>query len=460
MAIFSIDLHDAFADGEHRAVIVKRKLGKLELAQALKASAHDLRKHSYAYDTFLSTQHLDVATEQIPLPPLAGEKMARTLIANRLRERLKTKQELLFTYHKDPEKLQDNKPVYHVIAVPETWFEQDLGLPDTFKHRLHRFTLSRFSLTAISGIFAPESLVFHAYADESRILVTVSRGNVTLYARITPLSGRSSPEELSNIAYENINLTYMYVRQQNPKGVDFVILSGLLHNDNHLKEQVEQFSGKKVTILQPEQFISNCSMQTFHTYLIPIANALLDASYNILPRKYVQEQSFRKVVKWLNIAVVLALYGLLQYVITLHSDLGLNALRASTLSRSVSEKYDALKDRLEHVERLQYQSEYINTIDARNSSPVAMLPALQETLSQYRFERIELQRSADNTPFVMLSVNVVSGSLPALALEKAKWERVKKQAEEAGFTIEDQSSFSEQELKATIICKLRKGGVQ
>ncbi len=174
--------------------------------------------------------------------------------------------------------------MHNVYMVPESLFEEEAGLVDHQKLNMDMFTLSDFALCGISDYFFPDDVVFHSFADETKVVVTVSRGKTVLYTRAMEYAV-SSVSSIESVFYESINLTYMFVSKNLRIDIDRMILSGELADKAELSKMLFDFNKKIQSVVIPGTLIKNCTNQQFRQFMIPLSLCMLEETYDFTPEK-------------------------------------------------------------------------------------------------------------------------------------------------------------------------------
>ena len=262
-----------------------------------------LEKLIKKYKTVISYEFSDFINQNVVIPPVKDKKTKEFLFKNKLGNNLEQNKEYKFI--SIPLKTEENGITYDLYAIPTEIFSKGLKLNTEIKKRIDKFFLSQLSLLGISNYLFDNKSIFHAYADNKSITITVSKGKDLKYTRTVPILEGLEEEQLTNLFYENISLTYQYVIQNKSKEIDLIIFSGELSKISNLAELTTQFIEKPIASIITNSVIKNCDKETFDKFLIPIGNIFVPEFYNLMPDEFIENKNFNKVLVSANFILIL-----------------------------------------------------------------------------------------------------------------------------------------------------------
>jgi hypothetical protein len=291
MKIFSAELNRKNNKMTAKAVVMLKKRNGYVLLKNYTTDADNLQPLSAGLPLGIAINHYDIIDETLFLPPVKDLRTFRIIAYNKLKENLDVGTEYLMSYKENVLGEPDdsgNMP-HKVFLVPKSLLDETARLNEQQKKDLTIFTVTEFALSGIVKDFFPGKLVFHAYADEDKITVTVCQDDVILYSRVNELYFNVESER-NGAYYENLNLTYMYVTKNLRLDVNMMVLSGALADNQDLSKMVAGFTSTPQSVLLPAGKIENCSYKVFQQYMIPIALNYVNDSYDFTPIEYKVEQ--------------------------------------------------------------------------------------------------------------------------------------------------------------------------
>lgn len=312
MKLFSAELLTSGEERAVKAVVLRKKRFGYTLLQHYITEPENLKSLSGDLPVSFCIEYFDTITETLNIPPVKDARTFRMLAGNKLKDSMTDGISYLLAYKHDERAQSERRgsEEYRVYMVPESLFDEDAGLSEKQKTGMSMFTLSDLALCGISDFFFPDEVVFHAFADDQKVVVTVSRGRMVVYTRTMEYAG-SAGQAAESIFYETINLTYMFVTKNLHIDVDKMILSGRLTEEEGLSQMLFDFNSKPQVSLLHDRFVRGCSRKTFMDFLIPISLCALDDSYDFTPERYREIRGFNMLKSAANLLAVLAVAVLL-----------------------------------------------------------------------------------------------------------------------------------------------------
>ncbi len=290
-------------------VVLKKKRNSLYFENEIDFSSleenkqiSNLEKLIKKYSTILSVETENYINQEVSLPPVKDKKTREFILKNKLKDSLETGKNYKFILI--PEKNIEKHIIYNVYAVPTNVLIENVKININLKKKLEKFLLSPFSLLGISNFLFPEKVIFHVYADKKNLIITVSSGKNLKYTRTVYIPENLEEEQILNILYENINLTYQYVIQNKSKKIDLILFSGFLSNNEKIADMSYSFLKLPIASIYKESLIKNCEKEKFDKYLIPIGNYFVPDLYNLLPDEFIEEQNFNKILISANFILI------------------------------------------------------------------------------------------------------------------------------------------------------------
>ncbi|WP_457644359.1 hypothetical protein [Persephonella sp.] len=338
MGLISVEISDSSIKG----AVFKKKNGTLDIID------YNIKKTGKYY---ISIFYQDFIYATVVLPPVKDEDTLHFLIKNRLSDKLEPETDYIFLPTKN-KVLSENQVEYTVYAIPEDLFYDAVKkLNITNLSDVEVFTLSQFALSGITSRISEDQTVFMTYTDDEKFIITVSKGGRVLYTRSTVIPEFITEEQqLVNFYYENFNLTYIYVVQNQGIDIDSVGLVGKISKVEQFVELIFSFSQKPVYTVLPELFLKESDFDRFCDYIIPIGTINLEDNFNFLPSQIKHTKTFSLLTKNISFVLVTILILFVAYNI---------------------DRYTVLMEKYRSLERsyLQLKQDFQNEILSKNISP-------------------------------------------------------------------------------------------
>ncbi len=255
-------------------------------------------------EIYLSIFYPNPVMEEVEIPPVDDEETREILIKKALRD-MGLQSDVLFIYKKLS---QENR--YSVHAIPAEIYSRILGAVNQEDIKL--LTTSEFSLAGVSKAIEPDKTVFHLFADEERVILSVSRGDEVIYTRVqtVPEYVREREGGLVEFIRENFSMTYSFVHQRQRTDIDIIFLSGLAR-----EVDIEFYEIPTACPLPGDRFLG-VEVSEFHSFLPCFGMILISEHYDFSPASVKELKRFEatvgkvsKVLTLLSLILVLLLTG-------------------------------------------------------------------------------------------------------------------------------------------------------
>lgn len=341
-----------------------------------------------------------------------------------------------FIFHPCPHANTTDEKAYTAISILASSYDE-LYEPKVF-------TASELALVGISKTLYPDKLVLHAYANQDKLIISVSKGESLLYIRSTQIETDDN-EALA----DDLTLTVTHLIRNKGIKPELILFSGTFSVNSELWNMAEM--GCSVAVAAPEGIIENCSFEDFHKIIIPLGSTLNGDKYDFTPEKQLKQRAFSNITLTLNVILFCAL-GFL----TIHNTTLLN--RYKEKADSLFENTLALReDRKSTAELIgksnlyEYLLYYLDLLAVRNENPLRKIKDIEPLINHIGFERFAISRGEP----IAVDVSKEFGTLTSLTdfEEEVKSEVLR--LESKGYTIQNESKYNYDDLKADIKLTLR-----
>ncbi|TCK59403.1 hypothetical protein [Seleniivibrio woodruffii] len=450
MKLFSAELLKSNETTSAKAVIIQRKGKTFSLLKYYTTDVENIQPLSKGLPVNIGISYFDTIEENITLPPVKDAATFRLISMNKLKESIDPAQDYLMAYKSNSAQLPDSSGGlnYKVLMVPSSLLYKDSGLTEDTMERLNMFTVSDFALCSLVQRYFPDKVVFHAYADKTKICVTICQNDFIIYTRSNPTENSAN---LLNAYYEYLNLTYMYATKNLRLKIDQVIFSGRLADMSDLVTMFYEFSGIAQSTLVPTGVIENCPNDVFQEYLIPISLCYLDDAYDMTPTPIAEKQAqiqLTSIVCIISFFIVMLL-GVLNASSIIHfynnkEQMTAQAMNLQNRIRSYMSEVNAGKER-------HFDLHYYRTLQERDKSALKDFGLFAELLKMTDFDLVSF-----NTKDAANDIVEFNGKLPFKRLDQMEdfKERLSAESEkitsQGGYTLENTTEYRTGEMIANI----------
>ncbi len=404
--------------------------------------------------SFISLHYPNPIIEEVEVPPVDDPETVEILIKKRLRE-LGVNSEVIFAYSKSSRSEVEGN-LYNVHAVPKELFLKITKLVD--EENIKFISVSEICLAGVSIALMQDKTVLHLFADEDRVITSVSRGNEVIYTRVQDVPAYVKEQELGieRFLEENFTLTYSFVSQRQGVDVDTVLLSGRAKN---IELEVE--NGASACPIPYGKFAA-LDMETFHRYTPSLGILFLPDKYDFSPLDLKELKWFER-LRSSTSKVLLSLLFVLVLILSyfgygINKKIGvINSLKSDILR----ETQLLLSGTFKSPRELEYYANYARLIESSiNKNPVGFLYNLKEL--EYFLPYINnLSATKDNGRLALelnISANFSSASEMGVFLKNTK--DILEEIRKKGFTysiLSEDKDFDKKEINISI--KIEEGGI-
>ena len=355
---------------DFKAVTVIKKGSKLKLVETTRE--RDILGELKGEGTYLALFYPNLNVETVEIPPVKDEDTREILIKKKLADILGLQTDHLVVYRELPEESTETKKVFRVFAIPSDVYHDPETLPENLKDEQEIFTLEQFSLCGLSKLLYPDKTVFHIYSDESKLMVTVSKGDEIIYTRSINIPSYVFEEDLDNFLYENVNMTYIFVAQRSGIRPDMILLSGFAKDRSSFVESLCNLVQENVAVpLVPEGF-SGVSTEIFHEFAPCFGTLFLSEVYDFSPRSVKEKRKARRILEKVIPLLVLAFLLLGSFLGWQAKEILDKKKHLETLSLRLQREAFALvkDDLLSDQHRLKFYTDYLRALsESRKKNP-------------------------------------------------------------------------------------------
>ncbi|WP_456465039.1 hypothetical protein [Persephonella sp.] len=326
----------------------------------------------------------DIIYSSIVLPEIDDEETVQILLKSRMSALLEEGKNYSFVILKK-ERISENETLFDVYGIPTDKFFEIIDLVNENPYNIELFTVDIFSLAPISKKICGNKTCFHFYGDTEKALITVSKGDDILYVRSIPLPEITELKDLTNIYYENFNMTYVFTVQTKRINVESIVISGKAASDPQLLKLCEKLTNLKIKIPSVETFISGISQEDFMEYLIPVGTALLNKNFDFTPSIIKKEKALKGISKFLSLFSIFLIILLSIGIFTVYAGIKEKENQLSDLKKAIQKKISFINKKISKDE-LGYFINYIKKFEkSEDLNPVFVfdqMPSIFEVLNE------------------------------------------------------------------------------
>lgn len=457
MKLFSTEITTTGNEKIAKAVLLNKTRSGYSLLQNYITEPENLKSLSGNHNTYFCIDYFDTIIETLSIPPIKDPKTFKMLAKNKLKDHMDEGVTYLIAYKavKKDKNDKSGNVEHKVYMVPESLFEEDAGLSERQKLKMNMFTLSDFAVMSVSNHFFPDEIVFHAFADEYKLMITVSKGNTIIYSRTMEYVSAEGLA-LESVFYESVNLTYMFVSKNMKIDVERMVLSGLLIDMPELSSMLFEFNHKPQSTIICTQLVRDCSRDSFHRFMIPISLCMLEDSYDFTPEVYKERRGFNRLKAALNIIAAVAVLIVLYMNLTAFEKLGFAKERLASETNVLELKLERSRDNFIDSGEKRFGLYYLKQMHKYESSAFDLFGELHGLLNTADYDNVRFDLSKKK-PEIMIGGSVLFADLKEIDALRQKISGYTDQLAKSGkYKISDSSRYDMQGLKAEIKLKLEK----
>jgi len=452
MKLFSAELLTTGDKKKAKAVVIQKKQSSYTLIRNYITEPDNLKPLSAGLPINICIDYYDTIIETLTIPPVKDSGTLKLMAMNKLKDKLEEGEDYLLAYRKKDEEPSGDKTggVEHTVYfLPDYLFEKECGLTEDQKLRTDIFTLSEFALCGVSSHYFPDETVFHAYADEAKMTVTVSHGKNIVYTRAIEYSF-SSEASMDSVFYEGLNLTYMFVSKNMRKNIDRMILSGLLSDKPDLSEMLFEFNKKPQTVLLSGKLIENCSREIFQKFMIPISLCLLEDSYDFTPEHYKVNRGFNYLKAGANIFAFCTVLLLLYMNITSLNNFSFARKKlisdSQVIDFRISQNIESFKD----SEDKRYGLYYYKELERYSASAFDIFPEVADILETGKYKSVRMGLG-ENGPEIYIEGEMTFDNFKDIDAYRENVEsRLERLKANPGYKVDIRSQYSMEKMIAVV----------
>lgn len=457
MKLFSAELSKSAETVTAKAVVMQKKGKTFSMLKYYTTDVDNIHYLSKGMPLNIGMSYFDTVEETVTLPPVRDAETFRIISMNKLKESIDPSQEYLMAYKVNTSQVPDSSGnlTYKVLLAPTSVLYKDSGLNDETMQQLNMFTISDFALCALVNKYFPDKTVFHAYADETKICVTICINDYIVYTRNNPTEKGSN---LLSIYYEYLNLTYMYATKNLRMKIDNVIFSGKLADMRELVTMFYEFSGVAQSTLIPMGIVENCPNDIFQEYLIPISLCYLDSAYDMTPRPIIQTQAKNFATSIVNAAALICVLVLLLMSVTSVFTLYDNKETMTAQAQSLSRKIKNYLTEVSAGHEKRFDLHYYRTVEKREQSVSRDFGLFADLLAMGDYELVNFDASKDGEKTVEIGGVLHFGKLAQMeSFKESLRDELEKIKSQGGYTLEDNTAFKTDDMTVTVKLLFKKG---
>ena len=404
------------------------------------------------HKNFLAYTFQNIENVKVEIPSVKDEKTREFLIKSQLKSQNISVDKFKIYY--TLESKEETKETYSVYLFPLSVFE-NLELDEEKKVSLEIFTFPIFSLSYIYKAIEifNNKYVLHIHLTKYELILVLSTNGKLVYFRTVEIPDYISTEDqVINFVYENVNLTYIYIRQSVNDNVDIVTLSGDIAFYERLAEQVYSFMGSPIVSIIPYGFIENCDGITFQHFIINFGTLNVDRLVaDLRPEKYIYKRNFVKLSRKLFYFSLSLFFVTLFFLAKEYKDLNEKQNEITLLKNEIREQ---LRNKLSKskfsYEEFEYFIKYLNLIK-ESQTKNAIVP-LEKTIPLLKVLQVNnISSTIDDEKFIIKIIdNLMFSSLIEFNDFKNSFERAIEIVKKKGLIVRNNSQYNINTLNVEI----------
>lgn len=416
----------------------KKKKEKIHVKQIKNLKTKN--KIVYCYTDF------DFEIQTVYLPPIKDRKTKELLIRRKLNI---LDENLIIHFIQNPEIIQNNQILHYVYILKKK------KTIDT--KQIKALTLSQIAIHNISNIIDDKIYIYHCFADEEKLILNISKGNILIYSRVVEIPDSEKKDPI-NFFYENINITYHYILQNKTQKIDLIILSGQMHSSLELAQLTYNFSNTPVSTIFHKSIAENIKEEDFQKYLVPIGAFFTQDVFNFLPESEKEKKVFNTVLNYTNIALasilIISAYLLIVKISNIEQKL---TILQNLNTKFIKQQSNILKQININIEELAYYENYIRKFIASNKfHPYSIIHYFKDLFQLIGKTDFSIKKDIENFELV---INIKStkkfSSFSQMETFRTNLERLLEKLSQ-DYQIENQSQLNFSSLEANINITIHK----
>ena len=459
MKLFSTEITTSGGEKIAKAVLLRKNRKGYSLLQHYITEPENLKSLSGNYPAYFCIDYFDTIIETLNVPPVKDSKTFKMLAANKLKDQIEEGVSPLMAYKVDKKAGKDRTGnlEYKVYVIPEKLFTENPAITAQQRLKMNLFTLSDIAVVGVSNFYFGPDTVFHAYADDYKVLITVSRGSSIIYSRTLEYEAVAG-QALESVFYENINLTFMFVTKNLRVNVERMVFSGKLKNMTELSQMLFQFNGIPQSVIITHELVPDCSRDTFHEFMIPISLCMLEDSYDFTPEEFKERRGFNSLKRFTNLTTAAAVAVLLYMNVTAFSEYGFAKERLASQMNVIGMKLERYVRNFEDADDKKFGYYYLKQIEKGERSAFDMYPDVAGLLELGDFRNVTFKRD-DKGLRVMISGKIETESFKNADTIRLRIESYLSQLSAGGkYKVSDTSKYDDERLTADIRIEISEAG--
>ena len=395
--ILSISINNEVQNAACQSVVMVEKNKGLPIVKSASyVDPADIGKLAEKHTLKVACAYDSIIVENVDIPFVNNEKSKILLLKNKMKDRLRKELEYSFAYFENPGKAEPPNVNYTVYAAPVFVLKDEIKIPLKKLSSVKSFTFDFFAIAGVSAAAEPKESIFHVYANKDRIIIVLSTGKKVEYYRASNVPSQiNTPEALNSFYYENINLTYLYVRQNFSSLKMKVVLSGKIYDDTAFAESLRTFIDLPMITISAKSIVAGVTDKQFHEFLIPIGHSLLKGALDFSSDTQLADRIFSKLVVGINCLLILGILGVLGYSFKRY-EVYVNAqARLDRSSKAFLNRQVAFVNKMGNAKELSGKARYLQLLAEQKSSPLILLAPSQDIMNFYLFDRVEFSGLGD-----------------------------------------------------------------
>lgn len=331
--------------------------------------------------------------------------------------------------------------------MPDRVYEKESGLDTEEREAADIFTLSPLALCGITSTLYPDRLVLHAYADESKLIITISKGDEVFYARTAPAADRAM------LAGE-LELTLTHTAKSRNLRPDLILLSGLYATDGHTSDQIRSRQAVQTVLAAPDGILAECPFDVFHKIIIPFGAVLNGKKFDFTPEKYRKKKIFSKTMFALNSALLVILVALTAVNLHFFSSYKSKTEELAKAASALRADRELTSEILSASPSSGYLLTYLNILNERDKNPVRLLADVEPLIMHIGFDRVIVSR----TEPIVIAASKEFGTLNSLTEFEEEIKAEITRLESKKYTVQNDSRFGYDNLVANIKLNISRRG--